>query len=126
MKILAILAMLSLSTFLVGCDDDDSTSSSGGTGTVSVVSVEKTTQESGNYHGRHNGDRATWYFQKTMAGYPSQFKAVVSGCGEFTVNNNGHRYEYAGYIVKNSDVSGRGMALVAPSSCKSSTSYIIY
>jgi hypothetical protein len=126
MKILAILAMLSLSTFLVGCDDDDSTSSSGGTGTVSVVSVENTTRESGRYHGRHNGDRPTWYFQRKMAGYPATFKVVVAGCADFTVSNNGHRYVYAGYIVKNSDVSGRGMALVAPSPCRSTSAQIVF
>ncbi len=35
------------------------------------------------------------------------------------VTNNGTRWEGRGYIVKQSDVTGRGLAVVAPASCKS-------
>lgn len=98
-------------------------------GTVEpVVEAEAgTIREDGSYHGRYNGDRPTWYYSKTMSSYPETFKVVIEGCSEITVtSNNGVRYESGGVTVKQSDVSGRGMAVIGASSCGSRSSYIIY
>lgn len=78
------------------------------------------------YSGRYNGDRATWYCSKKMASYPSKITVKITGCFTKTVPNNGTRYQDSQLIVKQSDVSGRGMALVANSSCKSTEAYIEY
>jgi len=83
------------------------------------------TVEKADYHGRYNGDRATWYLSKKMSSYPKDFTVVVSACKTFEVkDNNGTRFEYGGYIIKQSDVAGRGMAIVAPASCKSTEAYV--
>jgi len=84
-------------------------------------------KENGDYHGRYNGDRPTWYFDHNMSWYPSSFSIIVEGCGTVSViNNNGTRFESGSYIVKQSDVAGRGMALVFPASCKSTKSSLEY
>ena len=77
-------------------------------------------KEIAKYHGRTNGNRPTWYFSKKMAQYPQTFTIVINGCPGLTVtSNNGVRFEKNGIIVKQSDVAGRGMAVVVPSSCQS-------
>ncbi len=83
--------------------------------------------EEGRYAGRHNGDRPTWYFSRPMRDYPQQFTVVVDGCVTVEVpSNNGTRYVSSdGTIVKQSDVSGRGMAVVTSSSCHSKTAHIV-
>ena len=83
--------------------------------------------EEGRYAGRHNGDRATWYFSKPMRDYPQQFTVVVDGCVTVEVpSNNGTRYVSGdGTIVKQSDVRGRGLAVVVPSSCHSRTAHLV-
>lgn len=100
------------------------------TSTTAAATPAETTSsgitENGRYVGRTNGNRPTWYFGKTMRRYPSSFKFSVSGCASFTVKNNGHRWEGGGYIVKQSDVSGRGMAALAPASCGSRTARVSY
>jgi hypothetical protein len=83
--------------------------------------------ETGTYHGRHNGDRPTWYFSKDLKDYPTPIMVDIPGC--FTnrlIEHDGVRYESGGLILKQSDVSGRGMAIVAPSSCTSETATIAY
>lgn len=76
--------------------------------------------ETGVYWGRHNGNRPTWYFQKKMRDYPSSFRLDIPGCATgLQVSNNGHRWSSGGYIAKQSDVSGRGLAVVAPAACGS-------
>ena len=82
--------------------------------------------EKGRYVGRGNGNRPTWYFSKKMKSYPKTFKVVIKGCSKITVSNNGTRYESDGVLVKQSDVSGRGMAVLGTSSCGSKSSYIKY
>lgn len=81
------------------------------------------------YHGRHNGDRATWYAKKELKNYPQIFVIEIPGCTTFSVNeHDGKRIEHGGYIIKQSDVTGRGLAVVAPQSCQSrdaTLSYII-
>ncbi len=83
--------------------------------------------EEGLYHGRTNGDRPTWYFSKQMKDYPQQFTVVVDGCVKVEVtSNNGTRFVNSdGTIVKQSDVRGRGLALVVPSSCHSRTAHLV-
>lgn len=71
------------------------------------------------YHGRHNGDRPTFYGTLNMSDYEAPFTVTLEGCGTLEVlSNNGVRFEKDGRIAKQSDVSGRGMAVVFPSSCK--------
>ncbi len=82
--------------------------------------------ENGKYHGRHNGDRPTWYFDKNLKDYPSEFHLNIEGCCSYFVLHNGVRWETDGYIVKQSDVPGRGMAIVAPAFCKSKIATITY
>jgi len=78
------------------------------------------------YAGRFNGDRPTWYCGKDMADYPASFAVDISGCFTKTVKNNGHRYQDSQLIAKQSDVSGRGLALVAVASCTSTTASVRY
>lgn len=145
-KRLTLFAILLLTIGLSGCDwpwedddDDIEVSSSSGTATVSTTSSEDSEEgddtetqssgitENGGYVGRTNGDRPTWYFSKTMSRYPSSFELNIPGCASgLTVTNNGTRWEYGGYLAKQSDVAGRGLAVLAPASCSSSTAYIVY
>lgn len=78
------------------------------------------------YAGRFNGDRPTWYCSKDMADYPASFVVDISGCFTKTVKNNGHRYQDSQLVAKQSDVSGRGLALVAVASCTSTTASVRY
>ncbi len=84
--------------------------------------------EHGDWFGRHNNDRGTWYFNKLMNQYPSQFYLTVPGClDKRLVENNGHRWELGGqqgYVIKQSEVSGRGMALIVPRTCRSTEAFI--
>ena len=91
--------------------------------TTTQTTASKGVTEYGRYVGRTNPNRPTWYFSKTMSRYPSTF-TFSSGCGTFTVRNNGHRWEGGGHIVKQSDVPGRGMAALAPGSCGSNKAYV--
>lgn len=100
-------------------------------GEVEVQAELTTTSDSGTeegtYWGRFNGNRPTWYYSKTMAEYPQQFTVVIEGCVIVEVtNNNGIRFESGDTIVKQSDVPGRGMAVIGAASCYSKTSYINY
>lgn len=126
-----VLAML----FLGGCsDDDDDVASATGASSTTTTQTSTTAvpeaakqKESGKYHGRYNGDKPTWYFGKKMSGYPSTIYITVSGCvSNVKVSNNGKRWTGSGLIVKQSEVSGRGMAVLAPSSCKSKSAYVEY
>lgn len=81
----------------------------------------------GAFRGPTNGDRMTWYWPKKMSSYPPQFYITVEGCPtiqRLLVINNGQRYEKNGHIIKQSDVPGRGLALVANQSCRGTVSYI--
>jgi len=79
------------------------------------------------YHGRYNGDRATWYAAKDLKDYPQTFVIEIPGCTTFSVNaHDGKRVEHKGYIVKQSDVAGRGLGVVAPQSCQSQDATISY
>lgn len=80
------------------------------------------------YHGRYNGDRATFYGNKKMFDYPKTFIIDVLNCYKWSVNdNNGERIETPnGYLVKQSDVDGRGITIVASSECKSKQATISY
>ena len=90
-----------------------------------TVSTNQGITENGQYRGRTNGNRPTWYFSKTMSRYPSTFK-FSDGCSSFTVKNNGHRFTTGGYVIKQSDVPGRGMAALSPASCGSRNAKIQY
>ena len=103
------------------------TSSTSPSSSTSEDDDEPDSKESGSYSGRYNGDRPTWYFSKSMKSYPSTFYITISGCvSDLKVKNNGSRWEGSGVIAKQSDVSGRGLAVVGASSCKSSSAYIEY
>jgi hypothetical protein len=92
---------------------------------VPPVAANKT--ESGRYHGRHNGDRPTWYFSKNFNQYPSPITVNIPGClANKSITHNGVRYESGGLILKQSEVSGRGMAMVMSSSCQSEAATITY
>lgn len=83
--------------------------------------------ERGDYHGRTNGDRPTWYFNKDMKDYPEMFSVSVEKCGApVEVTNNGVRFDQRGYLVKQSDVAGRGMAVLWPATCQSTEAHIVY
>ena len=132
-----LLAMLCLG----GCSDDDDDVASSVTGASSTTTAttqtttpaatdadkDTTKKETGKYFGRYNGDRPTWYYGKKMSGYPKTFYLTISGCvSNVKVSNNGKRWTGSGLVVKQSEVSGRGMAVLAPSSCKSKSSYLTY
>ncbi len=92
-----------------------------------VTSGQNNLTEHGNYHGRYNGDRPTWYFSKRMKDYPQKLTVVVDGCAKVKItSHDGKRFSGGGLVVKQSHVTGRGMAVIAPSSCKSRTSHIVY
>ena len=146
------LLLLTVSLMLFSCaSDDDSGGAQGGSGEVpsaqtvaNAAPTAQTTQvnnpgniratESGItktdnlwYRGRTNGNRPTFYAPRDMKDYPSTFDVSIANCRSFTVNNNnGRRWEGGGYIVKQSHVSSRGLALVAPASCNSSTAKITF
>ncbi len=99
--------------------------------TSGEVQADPTTTDSGTeygvYWGRFNGNRPTWYYSKTMAEYPQQFTVVIEGCATVEVtSNDGIRFESGDTIIKQSDVPGRGMAVIGSAACYSKTSYINY
>ena len=137
------LLLLSMTLMLSSCSSDDSGGGAqGGIGEVAAaltnqatpsatlsddIKASATKTDRGRYHGRHNGNRPTWYFPRNMSSYPSKFKVSIPGCSSFEVrNNNGRRYVNGGYIVKQSDVPGRGLALVAPAGCSSRSASITF
>lgn len=81
----------------------------------------------GRYVGRTNGNRPTWYFPRNMRDYPKQFTLVIDGCATVEVtSNNGHRYVSGSTIIKQSDVPGRGMAVLTSAGCYARTSHVNY
>lgn len=94
--------------------------------TTTTTTSTKVKREYGDYFGVYNGGRSHFYFGKKMSQYPSSFKLTVVGCfSGKVIRNNGSRYEGSGgLVVKQSEVSGRGMAVVAPYSCSSNKAYI--
>lgn len=135
MKYFKTLLILSMTLMLSACD---SGSDNNGDSVVNALTgspelpgsqtseTSSSNTDVGSYHGRTNGDRPTWYFPRNMSSYPSTFTVSVAGCSSFRVINNGRRYVTGGYIVKQSHVSGRGLALLAPSSCGSRKATITY
>jgi len=84
-----------------------------------------TSKEIGRYHGRHNGDRPMWYFNLPMKDYPQQFLVVIAGCVTIPVmSHNGIRLVHGSTIIKQSDVQGRGMAIITGANCRSEECYI--
>ena len=150
-----LLLSVTLMLISCGSDDDDSGGGAqGGSGEVSAAqttqhpnaknapAAETTTQadtgskftadtgvrvDNGWYRGRTNPDRPTWYFPKNMGAYPKSFTVNIANCGSIqVVNNNGKRFEQGLYLVKQSDVPGRGMAVLAPSKCSSRVATVQY
>ena len=79
------------------------------------------------YRGRTNGGRPTFYAPKNMGAYPKSFTVNIVNCGTIQVtNNNGRRFEQGLYLVKQSDVPGRGMAVLAPSKCSTRAANVKY
>lgn len=109
------------------------------TGTIKVVCKDGTTYvdeyekaQAGNktlklrYHGRYNGDRPTWYSDPPTKSFAAKVRVIVAGCSDFEADYNGHRWEGGGWIIKESDVAGRGLTVVGPSSCKSTVARLEY
>ncbi len=85
------------------------------------------TREDGKYHGRPNGDRPQWYFTKDLKDYPKTIILDIPGCFDSKViNHDGIRYDVDSLVLKQSDVAGRHMAILAPQSCKSEIATITY
>jgi len=61
-----------------------------------------------------NGNRPTWYCYKPMASYGKRIRVVVAGHLDATFDNDGTRWEGNGWVVKESEVAGRGLAIVGP------------
>ncbi len=76
------------------------------------------------YHGRGNGDRPTWYGKRRLENYARTITVEIKGCVKRTITHNGKRYDRNNLIVKQSDVAGRGLAVVYHTSCKSKTAYV--
>ena len=107
----------------------------GATYTATIEAQEATEQPAGDnttteaciYHGRYNGDRATFYCQKDMDEYPSTFQVEIPDYKTVTVaNNNGHRATPGGFVIKQSEVSGRHLAITVPKSYKGKECNIKY
>lgn len=79
-----------------------------------------------NYRGRTNGNRPTWYCSKKMSAYPSKINIYIPTCTDRTISNNGTRFQDGSFIVKQSDVSGRGIAILINAGCNSDKAYIRY
>lgn len=97
-----------------------------GSTTTPTTTPSASKTEQCKYAGRFNGDRMTAYCSKKMSQYPAKITIDVPGCVNKTIPNNGTRYQDSYLIVKQSEVSGRGMAIVVNSSCKSTTAYVKY
>lgn len=82
--------------------------------------------EVASYFGVTNGGRPTFYFSQLMSAYPSSFTIDVEGCARVLVSNDGVRFEGGGLVVKQSEVPGRGMGVIALPSCTSSRCYLTY
>lgn len=80
------------------------------------------------YHKRTNPDRATFYAYKSMSSFPSEFKVFVPGYYDqgVLVENRGNRFEKGRFLVKESDVPGRGLTVLVPSDYKGTEAYIKY
>lgn len=92
------------------------------------------------YHGRTNGtgdpddrtdpkNRPTWYGKKDFSEYPSPMRVVIQGCFDEVIGHDGVRYYpdgMNGLLVKQSDVSGRGMSILYSNTCMSKTATIEY
>lgn len=78
------------------------------------------------YWGRHNGNRPHWYSFKPSSQFPKAIRIIVDGCSEFDINYNKTRWEGNGWIVKESEVPGRGLTVVGPVSCESRIAEVRY
>lgn len=90
------------------------------------TSVPSSATEALKYWGRYNGDRPTWYGALNMSQYPSPMRVVIPGCLDKLIAHDGKRYDDGSLIVKQSDVSGRGLAVVYSASCKGKVCYLEY
>lgn len=88
------------------------------------------TKEVLTWFGRYNGGRGTWYGKKNMNQYPSRFYLTVPGCLPKTlIQNNGSRWApdgQGGWVLKQSEVPGRGMGVIAPVACRKKKAIIEY
>ena len=74
---------------------------------------------------RPNANRPQWYFSKLMKFYGDEFK--ISFCGkQFVVPNTNARFERGQFLVKQSDVVGRGMVVLGPSTCLGGKAVVKY
>jgi len=144
-KAVRLLLVLFLVLSLNGCDewddwfgdddDDDTTVTTTDTTTDTTTvtdttaddTTDDTTESSGTeyatYFGLTNGGMPTFYFSKNMSEYPTSFTLVIDGCLTAEVDNNGHRWTGGGWILKQSEVFGRGMGLIG-SDCSPGAAHI--
>lgn len=74
---------------------------------------------------RPNANRPQWYFNKPMKFYGDAFE--ISFCGkQFVVPNTNDRFERGQFLVKQSDVVGRGMVVLGPSTCLGGEAIVKY
>jgi hypothetical protein len=144
-KVGRILLVLFLVLSLNGCDSwddwfDGESDSSSDTLTIddaivaeeeaNDVTITTLSDDSGldspsyaDYFGLTNGGRPTFYWYIDMAAFPATFTLEIPGCLSATVENNGVRWEGYGWILKQSHVIGRGMALIG-SGCYATEAYV--
>jgi hypothetical protein len=74
------------------------------------------TKEMGDYIGKTNGGMPTFYFSRNMSQYPEKlFLTVKNVLPRTEIQNNGVRWDNGNVVLKQSEVSGRGMGLVVRS-----------
>ncbi len=151
-KAVKLLLILFLALSLNGCDtwddwfgddddDDDDVVTTTTTTTTDTAAAKTTTASSdtasttaastttssgtvyATYFGKTNGGLPTWYFGGNMSDYPTTFTLTIDGCGSSSVSNNGHRWTGLGCVLKQSEVSGRGMGLIC-TACGPAKAYI--
>ena len=125
-KLVRLSFLLILMLAFTGCSSDDDDSNTTTASATGYGVVAPSSSETGLYWGRHNGNRPHWYYSMAMRDYPDSFYLTVVGCADrLLITRNGTtRVELGGYLLKQSDVQGRGMVVLGPASCYSRDSYI--
>ena len=78
------------------------------------------------YHGRYNIDRPLWYGSYNLSEYPDTMVISIPGCATKKITHNGKRYEKDGWLLKQSESPGRGLAVHYSATCKSTSNATAY
>jgi hypothetical protein len=82
------------------------------------------------YWDRPNG-RAQWYSFRPFSSFNFPVLFSVPGCGDKLIDRgdpgweNDERYDKDGWILKESEVSGRGLTLLTPPSCMATEAFYL-